>query len=187
MGCERGSNDWGGLQFPSRSEDPQQQGLKRDRDSHSSEESELSTMPAAAVVGDDGDLSAGIAHPAINHCQRQHQQHQQHLRVSFADSGGHYEVSASRSSSSVTRSATCTPQGTTSTLAGGAHGNGSTSNSVRRSLTVCVDGGGSIGRNDGLTANVNPLRSPSSGVRLPPMAMVAEVGGASLSSRVSCC
>lgn len=82
---------------------PQQQGLKRDRDSHSSQESELSTLASAVVVGDDGDLSP----PALNRqreeqprFQPQHFQQQQQQQQLPPSSGGVGAALVSHGSSS---------------------------------------------------------------------------------------
>lgn len=187
--CEHDSIGWSSLRSPSRSRAPQQQGLKRDRDGRFSEESGLSILPAAVMVGDDGGSSAGSKkHPANSHQQQQQQQQ----RAPFTGSGEHFEASAPRSSSSssVTRSDTCTARGNASTLAGGAHGYMSSGGGGggRPAPTVRLDGGEHIGRHGGgINPSVNPLRSPSSGgLRSPAMAVMAGVGGASFPSRVSC-
>ncbi|CAN0058605.1 unnamed protein product [Pylaiella littoralis] len=164
---------------------PQQQGLKRDRDGRFSEESGLSILPAAVMVGDDGGSSAGSKkHPANSHQQQQQQQQ----RAPFTGSGEHSSAPRS-SSSSVTRSDTCTARGNASTLAGGAHGYMSSGGGCggRPAPTVRLDGGEHIGRHGGgINPSVNPLRSPSSGgLRSPAMAVMAGVGGASFPSRVS--
>lgn len=204
-----GRSGWGGSRLPLTSGPSQQQGVKRDRDSHSSEESELSTLASAVVVVDDGDLSP----PALNRQQEErprfqqhHLQQQQHQRVSFADERGHLEVTASRVSSSTTTSATATASRGGDALSflrsitgagngtGGStnSGRGNSSSTNRPALTVSVDDGDAVGGQGGVGVGVGSngisLRSPASGgLRSPGTAgLTVGVGGtSSMQSRVS--
>ena len=205
-----GRSGWGGSRLPLTSARPQQQqGVKRDRDSHSSEESELSTLASAVVVEDDGDLSP----PALNRQQEErprfqqhHLQQQQHQRVSFADERGQLEVTASRVNSSTTASATASASRGGDALSflrsitGAGNGNGGSTNSGRGissstnrpALTVSVDDGDAVGGQGGVGVGVGSngisLRSPAcGGLRSPGTAgLTVGVGGtSSIQSRVS--
>eukprot|EP00903_Cladosiphon_okamuranus_P015539 g14345.t1 len=188
---------WGGSRLPLTSGTPQQQSLKRDRHSQSSEESDLSTLLSAVIVGDDDELSPGSERPELNRQQGERprfqlhhlqQQQQQQQRVSFADERGHAEIiiAASRSSTSTSTGATASRgalsllEGIGSAQAGAGNDNGGTnsarsrssssSSSNRPTLTLCVDDGDAVGSQSGVGvgSNRNSLRSPAScGLRSP--------------------
>ncbi|CAN0144643.1 unnamed protein product [Scytosiphon promiscuus] len=166
----------------------QQQAPKRDRNSQSSVESELSTaVPTAVMIGDDIDLFPAFERLAIND-QQQPQQHHRQQRVSFADGGASSNNAAPNStgpSASTSRGATSRTTATEPVGGkGGGHG-GNSGGSSRPALTLCVDVdvGEACMRHGGGSA----LRSPSSsGLQSPGTPMLGiGVGGVGLPSRVS--
>lgn len=167
----------------------QQQGMKRERDSYSSEESELSSLPAAVVIGDDSKLSPAIERLELDHRQENQQQHQQHRhqqRVSFTD---HLEVSTSGVTSTMARSATIFRSTATAVAKG--RGSGSINSCGRTkppALSLFADGEEAGGRRvGGNSGGINPLRSPASGgLRSPGTRMLGMGvdGGSVLPSRV---
>ncbi|CAM9203543.1 unnamed protein product [Ectocarpus sp. 12 AP-2014] len=171
----------------------QQQGMKRERDSCSSEESELSSLPAPVVIGDDCKLSPAIERLVLDHRQeqqqqQQQQQHRQQQRVSFTD---HLEVSASGGTSTMARRSSIFRSTTTTVAKGGGGGSsgGSGGRTKPPALTWSADGEEAGGRRvGGNSGGINPLKSPASGgLRSPGTRMlgVGGEGGSGFPSRVS--